>query len=68
MKVTRKRTMVRFLDAVNFTDGNPTANPLEALEDEIYYVTQKTAENKLTLSLNLVVAWICKVFTFLVGR
>lgn len=53
MKVIRRRTMVRYLDAVNFTDGNPTANPLEALEDEIYYVTQKTAENKLYIEFEL---------------
>lgn len=53
MKVIRKRTKVIFLDAVNFTDGNPDANPNEYLEDEVYYVTQKTAENKLYIEFEL---------------
>ena len=52
-KVTRKRTMARYLDAVNFTGGNPTANPLEAFPDDIFYVTRKTAENKLTIEFEL---------------
>lgn len=52
-KVTRKRTMVKFLDAVNFIDGNPTADPLSALPDEVFYVTQKTAENRILVELEL---------------
>lgn len=53
MKVIRKRTKVMFLDAVNFTDGNANANPVEELENEVYYVTQKTAENKLYIEFEL---------------
>jgi len=53
MKVTRKRTSVRYLDAVNFIDGNPNANPSEYLEDEIFYITQKTSENKLYIEFEL---------------
>ena len=46
-KVTRKRTFVRFLDAVNFPDGNnPDADPNQHLLDETYYVEQKSAENR----------------------
>lgn len=52
-KLTRKRTMVKFLDAANFVSGNPTADPLSALPDEIFYVVQKTAENRLIIELEL---------------
>ena len=51
--ITRKRTAVRYLDAVNFSGGNPTANPAEHLEDEIFFVTQKTSENKLYIEFEL---------------
>lgn len=53
MKVVRKRTAVRYLDAINFDGGNPNANPNEQLDDEIYFITQKTAENKLYIEFEL---------------
>lgn len=53
MKVIRKKTAVRYLDAVNFSGGNPSANPNEHLQDEVYYVTQKTAENKIYIEFEL---------------
>ena len=53
MKLTRKRTAVMYLDAVNFSGGNPTANPNEYLEDEVFYITQKTSENKLYIEFEL---------------
>ena len=53
MKITRKRTAVMYLDAVNFDGGNPTANPNEYFEDEIYYITQKTSENKLYIEFEM---------------
>lgn len=45
-RVIRKRTSARYLDAVNFTAGNPNANASEYLPDEIYFIVQKTAENR----------------------
>ena len=53
MKVIRKRTAVRYLDAINFDGGNVNANPNEYLEDEIFYITQKTSENKLYIEFEL---------------
>ena len=44
-KVTRKRTFARYLDAVNFPGGNPTADPNVSLNDEVYYVDRKSAED-----------------------
>lgn len=46
-RVTRKRTLVKYLDAVNFPGGvNPTADPLAEFSDEIYFVDRKSAENR----------------------
>lgn len=52
-KVIRKRTAVRYLDAVNFSGGNPSANPAEHLDDDIFFITQKISENKLYIEFEL---------------
>lgn len=53
-KVTRRRTMVKYLDAVNFTGGtNPTADPNQHFNDDIYFVNRKTNENKVFIELEL---------------
>lgn len=45
-KLTRKRTFAKFLDPINFPEGvNATANPAMFLEDDVYFVQQKVAEN-----------------------
>lgn len=46
-KVTRKRTLVKFLDAVNFPGGvNPTADPTAAFDEDVYYVDRKASEDR----------------------
>lgn len=45
-KVTRIRTLAKYLDAVNFAAGNPTASPTTEFPREVYYISQKTAENR----------------------
>lgn len=46
-KVTRRRTMARFLDAVNFTSGvNPEADPEAEFEPDIYFIDRKSAEDR----------------------
>lgn len=52
-KVTRKRTLARYLDAANFSDGNPNANPNEHFPDDVYYVVRKTQENKVYIEFEL---------------
>ena len=44
-KVTRKRTLARYLDAVNFSGGNVNADPLKGFDDDIYEINQKTSED-----------------------
>lgn len=42
--LTRRRTLVKYLDAVNFEGGNPDANPGEHFPDEIWYLDRKEQE------------------------
>ena len=43
-RLTRKRTLSKYLDAVNFTAGNANADPNSCFPDDIYTINQKTAE------------------------
>lgn len=46
-KVTRKRTMAKYLDAVNFTGGvNPNADPEAEFPDDVYFIDRKINETK----------------------
>lgn len=46
-KFTRKRTLLKFLDAVNFPGGvNPTADPDAFISDDIFYVDKKASEDR----------------------
>lgn len=57
-KITRKRTFVRFLDAVNFPGGaNEDADPHQELPDDVYYVEQKTNENRYVVEWELTSAF-----------
>lgn len=54
-KVTRKRTLGKYLDAVNFPTGNPYANPATSFPDDIFFVARKTMENPIFVELELAV-------------
>lgn len=43
-KLTRRMTFARYLDAINYSSGNPSANPDAGFDDEIWWVNQKTSE------------------------
>lgn len=46
-KITRKRTLARYLDAVNFDGGvNDTADPDAAYPDDVYFIDRKSTETK----------------------
>ena len=46
-KITRKRTLAKYLDAVNFEGGvNPTADPSAEFADDVYYVDRKSRETR----------------------
>lgn len=44
--VYRKRTLRKYLDAANFTGGNPTADPDAAFVDDKYFIDRKSTENR----------------------
>ena len=46
-KITRKRTLAKYLDAVNFPGGvNPTADPSAEFADDIYMIDRKSRETR----------------------
>jgi len=46
-KVTRIRTLVKFLDAINFEGNtNPTADPNAEFPRDVYYIDRKSQESK----------------------
>jgi len=45
-KLTRKRTIKKYLDAVNFVSGNPTADPTAKFQDDIYFIDRKVVETR----------------------
>lgn len=53
-KITRKRTLAKYLDAVNFPGGvNPDADPNQYLPDEMWFVEQKTSETRHSIEFKL---------------
>ncbi len=56
-KVIRKRTFVRYLDAVNFSAGNPEADPNTHFPDEIWFVNRVQTETKSLVTLELSSVW-----------
>lgn len=43
--LTERGTLVKYLDEVNFPEGNPTADPDEEFPDEIWFIDQKEHED-----------------------
>jgi len=54
-RVSRKRTLVKFLDDENFDGGNPygESDPSAQISEEQYIVSQKVQENKIYVELEL---------------
>lgn len=42
--ITRHRTFEKYLDAVNFPDGNPTADPTKEFNPELWFIERKSSE------------------------
>ncbi|MCK8669305.1 phage minor tail protein L [Pseudomonas azerbaijanoccidens] len=52
-KLKRHRTLVKYLDAVNFADGNPSANPFEHYPIETWFITRKANETPAAVEFEL---------------
>lgn len=57
VKILRKRTFARYLDAVNFPKGNPHADPNVEFPTDIWYIDKKVVENKYTIQWELASAF-----------
>jgi lambda family phage minor tail protein L len=55
--VTRKRTLTRYLDAANFAEGNPSADPNEHFPDDLFFINQKASESADIVDFELAVAF-----------
>ena len=57
-KVTRRRTFIRYLDAVNFPGSvNPSADPNCGFPDEVWFVDRKVSENGIFIEFELTAAF-----------
>ncbi|MDR2297842.1 MAG: phage minor tail protein L [Comamonas sp.] len=52
-RVIRRCTLGKYLDAANFPEGNPAADPNEEFPPEIWLIEAKTAEDKETVEFEL---------------
>lgn len=55
-KLIRRRTFVRYLDAVNFAAGNLSADPNAYFPEEIWFIDRKSKENAVFIEFELVSA------------
>jgi len=56
-KLTRTRTFAKYLDAVNFASGNPSADPNQWIDREIWFIDRKSLENKVLVEFELSAAF-----------
>lgn len=57
-KVTRKRTLLKYLDAVNFISGaNPTADVTAEFADDVYFIDRKSRETRDVVEFELAAAF-----------
>lgn len=56
-KVTRIRTLSKYLDAVNFITGNGDADPTAELPRDVYFINRKVLETKSIVEFELATAF-----------
>lgn len=52
-KVTRKQTLVKYLDAANFVGGNPTASAGTYFPDEVYLIDRRAKDDGVVIEFEL---------------
>ncbi|QIO88848.1 phage minor tail protein L [Stenotrophomonas rhizophila] len=55
-RVIRRQTLVKYLDAANFPEGNPAADPNEHFQDEIWFIERKVSEDSQSIEFELTTA------------
>ena len=64
--LTRQRTKARFLDAVNFANGNANADPNNHYPDDIYFIERKSSETAVFIEWEL--RWCFDLTSVVIGR
>ena len=53
-RLTRKRTLLKYLDGANFASGtNPTADPTAEFADDVYFIDRKSRETREVVEFEL---------------
>lgn len=52
-RLIRRRTFAQFLDAVNFPEGNPTADPTKEFPPEVWFIERRAAETPAVVEFEL---------------
>jgi len=55
-RIIRRQTLVKYLDAANFPEGNPTADPAEHFQDEVWFIERKVVEDYEVVEFELTTA------------
>lgn len=57
-RVTRRRTLAKYLDAVNFPGGtNPSADSTQEFPPEVWFIDRKSVETKMMVEFELAASW-----------
>jgi lambda family phage minor tail protein L len=56
-KLIRRRTFIKYLDAVNFSSGNAYADPNAHFADEVWFIDRKSGENPIFIEFELAAAF-----------
>lgn len=56
-KVTRRRTFVKYLDSINFKNGNSLADPNVEFIKDVYYIDRKATETASFIEFELAAVW-----------
>ena len=51
--IIRRRTLGKYLDAVNFSGGNPTADPTQEMPKEVWFIERKSNEDSTFVTFEL---------------
>ena len=55
-RIIRRQTLAKYLDATNFEEGNPSADPAEHFPDDVWFIERKIGEDKQMVEFELTTA------------
>ncbi|TGQ76296.1 phage minor tail protein L, partial [Mesorhizobium sp. M8A.F.Ca.ET.207.01.1.1] len=55
-RIIRRQTLAKYLDATNFEEGNPSADPARHFPDDVWFIERKIGEDKQMVEVELTTA------------